>query len=196
MDRRRLGADRFRRQSQTLGRKQDGQRINALSHLLMRDDDFDHAVLGELEPRAGIRKRLFQFNEVQNDQRELIFGQRIELMKDENVGEMVADMRRAFVEDVVTKHVPEHARAEQWDLAGLKEELKRVLEIDLPVDQWTGIAKRELLSRIERRADEKMLAKVTQWGADVMRYVEKTILLYRGVRCPDIHSQHDHQKAR
>ena len=52
MDRRRLGADRFRRQSQTLGRKQDGQRINALSHLLMRDDDFDHAVLGELEPRA------------------------------------------------------------------------------------------------------------------------------------------------
>jgi preprotein translocase subunit SecA len=126
---------------------------------------------------AEIRKRLFHFNEIQNEQRKLIFSQRIELMKDENVAGVVADMRRAFVEDVVTRHVPEHAYAEQWDLAGLKEELKRALAIDLPVDQWRGIAYGELLSRIERRADEKMLDKVAQWGADVMRYVEKTILL-------------------
>jgi preprotein translocase subunit SecA len=89
-------------------------------------------------------------------------------------------MRRAFVEDVVTKHVPEHAYAEQWDVAGLKDELKRVLDIDLPVDQWAkeeGIADEELLSRIEQRVDEQMAAKVAQWGPDVMRYVEKTILL-------------------
>src|SRR3979411_635285 len=101
-------------------------------------------------------------------------------MKDESVAETVADMRRAFVEDVVTKHVPEHAYAEQWDVVGLKEELKRVLAVDLPVDQWAkeeGIADEELLSRIEQRVDEHMAAKVAQWGPDVMRYVEKTILL-------------------
>src|SRR5205814_51398 len=89
-------------------------------------------------------------------------------------------MRRAFVEDVVTKHVPEHVYAEQWDVAGLKEELKRVLDIELPVDEWAkeeGIADEELLSRIEQRVDEHMAAKVAQWGPDVMRYVEKTILL-------------------
>ena len=127
-----------------------------------------------------IRKNLLKFDNVQNDQRKVIFDQRIDLMKDESVAETVADMRRAFVEDVVTKHVPEHVYAEQWDVAGLKEELKRVLDIDLPVDQWAkeeGIADEELLSRIEQRVDEHMAAKVAQWGPDVMRYVEKTILL-------------------
>src|SRR5205814_6186790 len=98
-----------------------------------------------------IRKNLLKFDNVQNDQRKVIFEQRVDLMKDESVAETVADMRHAFVEDVVAKHVPEHAYAEQWDVSGLKEELKRVLDIDLPVDEWAreeGIADEELLSRI------------------------------------------------
>jgi preprotein translocase subunit SecA len=127
-----------------------------------------------------IRKNLLKFDNVQNDQRKVIFDQRIDLMKDESVAETVTDMRHAFVEDVVTKHVPEHAYAEQWDTAGLKEELKRVLDVDLPVDEWAkeeGIADEELLTRIENHVDQHMAAKVAQWGPEVMRYVEKTILL-------------------
>src|ERR1700754_1527480 len=127
-----------------------------------------------------IRKNLLKFDNVQNDQRKVIFDQRIDLMKDESVAETVADMRHAYVDDVVVKHVPEHAYAEQWDVAGLKEELNRVLGIELPVDEWAkeeGIADEELLSRIEQKVDEHMAAKVAQWGPDVMRYVEKTILL-------------------
>ena len=127
-----------------------------------------------------IRKNLLKFDNVQNDQRKVIFDQRVELMQDESVAETIADMRHAFIDDLVSKHVPEHAYAEQWDVAGLKEELKRVLDIELPVDEWAkeeGIADEELLKRIETHADERMAAKVGQWGPDVMRYVEKTILL-------------------
>src|SRR4051794_34633504 len=83
-----------------------------------------------------IRKNLLKFDNVMNDQRKVIFDQRIELMKDETVAETIADMRRAVVEDLVTKHVPENAYPEQWDTAGLKEELDRILGLDLPVDQW------------------------------------------------------------
>jgi preprotein translocase subunit SecA len=127
-----------------------------------------------------IRKNLLKFDNVMNDQRKVIFEQRIEWMRDEAVNEIVADMRHAAIEDLVNKHVPENAYPEQWDTKGLQEEIGRVLSIDLPVDQWAkeeGIADEELLSRIERRADEHMAAKVAQWGADVMRYVEKSILL-------------------
>lgn len=127
-----------------------------------------------------IRKNLLKFDNVQNDQRKVIFDQRVDLMKDDSVAETVTDMRHAFIDDLVAKHVPEHAYAEQWDVAGLKEELKRVLDLDLPVEDWAreeGIADEELLNRIETRADEHMAAKVGQWGPDVMRYVEKTILL-------------------
>ena len=127
-----------------------------------------------------IRKNLLKYDDVQNDQRKVIFEQRIDLMKNESVAETVADMRHAFIDELVSKHVPENQYAEQWDVAGLKEELKRVLDLDLPVDEWAkeeGIADEEILSRVEQKADEHMAAKVAQWGPDVMRYVEKTILL-------------------
>jgi preprotein translocase subunit SecA len=127
-----------------------------------------------------IRKNLLKFDNVMNDQRKVIFEQRVEWMREEAVQEIVADMRHAAVEDLVAKHVPENAYPEQWDTKGLREELKRVLDLDLPVDDWAkeeGIADEELLSRVERRVDEHMAVKVAQWGADVMRYVEKSILL-------------------
>ena len=127
-----------------------------------------------------IRKNLLKFDNVMNDQRKVIFDQRIEWMRDEAVNEIVADMRHTAVDELVAKHVPENAYPEQWDTKGLREELKRVLQLDLPVDEWAkeeGIADEELLARVERRADEQMAAKVAQYGADLMRYVEKSILL-------------------
>jgi preprotein translocase subunit SecA len=127
-----------------------------------------------------IRKNVLKFDNVMNDQRKVIFDERIKLMKDENVAETITDMRKEVVDTLVAKHVPENAYPEQWDTKGLKEELTRVLSLDLPVDEWAkeeGIADEELISRVERRADEHMAAKVAQWGPDVMRYVEKSILL-------------------
>jgi preprotein translocase subunit SecA len=101
-------------------------------------------------------------------------------MGDETVAETVAEMRRDVIDDLVAKHIPEKAYPEQWDTAGLKEDLNRVLALDLPVDAWAkeeGIADEEIIARIERRADEHMAAKVAQWGPDVIRYVERSIVL-------------------
>src|SRR5277367_1092730 len=127
-----------------------------------------------------IRKNILKFDNVMNDQRKVIFDQRVEWMDEKVVAEVVGDMRHTVIDDLVAKHVPEHAYPEQWDTPGLKEELKRVLNLDLPVDAWAkeeGIADEEIFSRVERRADEHMAAKVAQWGADVLRYVEKSVLL-------------------
>jgi preprotein translocase subunit SecA len=127
-----------------------------------------------------IRKNILKFDNVMNDQRKVIFDQRIEWMDDAASADVVADMRHNAIDDLVAKHVPENAYPEQWDTPGLKEELKRVLSLDLPVEDWAkeeGIADEEIFSRVERRADEHMAAKVAQWGSDVIRYVEKSILL-------------------
>jgi len=127
-----------------------------------------------------IRKNILKFDNVMNDQRKVVFDQRVEWMSDEATAEIVADMRHNVIDDLVAKHVPENAYPEQWDTAGLKEELKRVLSLDLPVDEWgreEGIADEEIFTRVERRADEHMAAKVAQWGPDVVRYIEKSILL-------------------
>jgi preprotein translocase subunit SecA len=127
-----------------------------------------------------IRKNILKFDNVMNDQRKVIFDQRIEWMDDAAAADVVADMRHNAIDDLVAKHVPENAYPEQWDTPGLKDELKRVLGLDLPVDEWAkeeGIADEEIFTRLERRADEHMAAKVAQWGSDVIRYVEKSILL-------------------
>ena len=127
-----------------------------------------------------IRKNLLKFDDVMNDQRKVIFEQRLELMRDEAVDETIADMRHAVIDELVAKHIPENAYPEQWDTAALDTAVREVLMLDLPVKDWAreeGIADEEVKERIKRRADEWMASKVAKYGPDVMRYVEKSILL-------------------
>jgi preprotein translocase subunit SecA len=127
-----------------------------------------------------IRKNLLKYDDVMNDQRKVIFEQRLDLMRDENVDETIADMRQSVIEEVVTKHIPPNAYPEQWDSAGLHTVLNEMLTLDLPVQDWAkeeGIADEEMKERILRRADEFMASKAAKYGPDVMRYVEKSILL-------------------
>jgi preprotein translocase subunit SecA len=170
-----FGSDRLDGMLQRLGLKEDEAIVHSWINKAVEKAQ------QKVEARNfDIRKNLLKFDNVMNDQRKVIFDQRVEFMEDETVAETVADMRHTVVEDLVRKHVPENAYPEQWDTAGLKEELARVLSLDLPVDEWAkeeGIADEELITRVERRADEHMASKVAQWGSDVIRYVEKSILL-------------------
>jgi preprotein translocase subunit SecA len=127
-----------------------------------------------------IRKNLLKYDDVMNDQRKVIFEQRIELMREEDVAETVADMRHSVIADLVSRHIPENAYPEQWDATGLKTVVKDQLGLDLPVDDWAkeeGIADEEVRERITRQADEVMAGKVAKYGAELMRYVEKSVLL-------------------
>jgi preprotein translocase subunit SecA len=170
-----FGSDKLDGMLQRLGLKEDEAIIHPWINKALEKAQ------SKVEARNfDIRKNLLKFDNVMNDQRKAVFEQRVELMQDENVAETVADMRHAVIDDLVARHVPENAYPEQWDTPGLKEELLRVLGLDLPVQEWAkeeGIAGEEILTRIERRGDEHMAAKVAQWGPDVIRYVEKSILL-------------------
>jgi preprotein translocase subunit SecA len=127
-----------------------------------------------------IRKNLLKFDNVMNDQRKVIFDQRIGIMKGEEVSETVDDMRHTTIEDLVTKHIPPNSYAEQWNAAGLRERLQEVLGLDFPVDDWAkeeGIAEEEILERVTKAADEHYAAKREKYGAEIMNQVEKTFLL-------------------
>ena len=72
-----------------------------------------------------IRKNLLKYDDVMNDQRKVIFDQRVDLMSDEAVDETVADMRHSVINELVAKHIPENAYPEQWDVAGLHDAVQR-----------------------------------------------------------------------
>jgi len=127
-----------------------------------------------------IRKNLLKYDDVMNDQRKVIFEQRVELMREEDVAETVADMRHSVLADLVTRYIPENAYPEQWDTEGLKTAVQQTTGLDMPVGDWAkeeGIADEEVRERVTRAADEVMAAKVAKYGAELMRYVEKSILL-------------------
>ena len=127
-----------------------------------------------------IRKNLLKFDNVMNDQRKVIFEQRIGIMKGEEVSETIDDMRHQVINDMVTKHIPPNAYAEQWDAAGLRERLREVIAIDYPVDEWAkeeGIADEEILERVTKAADDLYAGKREKYGPEIMGQVEKAVLL-------------------
>jgi len=127
-----------------------------------------------------MRKQLLKFDDVMNDQRKVIFEQRREMMSTEDVSDLIKDMRYDVIDDIVTKCIPQKAYAEQWDTKSLHEEITRVFNIDLPVKQWSkeeGVAEQEIRERIIDEVDRKMAAKVVNYGEEIWRSVEKSVLL-------------------
>ncbi|MGE5475607.1 MAG: preprotein translocase subunit SecA [Bacteroidales bacterium] len=127
-----------------------------------------------------VRKNLLKFDDVMNDQRKVIYEQRKELMQVEDVSDEIVGMRHEVVDEMVARCIPERAYAEQWDLAGLHEEVVRVFNLDLPIQEWgkeEGIADQEIKHRVVDAVDRKMAAKAADYGPEVMRMVEKSLLL-------------------
>ena len=127
-----------------------------------------------------IRKNLLKFDDVANDQRKVVFEQRLELMDDEAVAGTVADMRHEVIDGLVATHIPEKAYAEQWDADGLKTACREILNVDLPIHEWVdeeGIAEDDIRERITAVTDELAREKEERFGSEVMAYVRRQLVL-------------------
>ena len=127
-----------------------------------------------------IRKNLLKFDDVMNDQRKVIYEQRKGLMESEDVSEEVTHMRIDIIEGVVARCIPPKAYAEQWDTDLLHEEILRIVGLDLPIQDWAneeGIADEEIRERLNDAANRRMAEKAANYGPEVMRSVEKSLLL-------------------
>ncbi len=126
------------------------------------------------------RKHVLKYDDVMNDQRKVIFEQRLDIMGHDDVSGTIADMRHQVVNELVLQYIPPNAYAEQWNTAELKSEVQRIFDLDLPVDAWAaeeGIADEEIIERLQREVDEKAAAKQAQFGPDAMLQIEKMVLL-------------------
>nr|WP_114389690.1 preprotein translocase subunit SecA [Notoacmeibacter marinus] len=127
-----------------------------------------------------IRKNLLKYDDVMNDQRKVVFEQRLDLMDGEDLTDTIAEMREEVVDDMVRRHIPENAYAESWDIKGLTAEVEEALNIDLPIAEWVeedGIAEDDIRERILEAATAAADERANRFGPDVRTYVEKSILL-------------------
>ncbi|MDB5509655.1 MAG: preprotein translocase, SecA subunit [Hyphomicrobiales bacterium] len=126
------------------------------------------------------RKNILKYDNVMNDQRKVVFEQRREMMAQDSLEETVANMRANAVDDVVAKHIPKDSYPETWAIGELEQDLREMLNLELPVADWAkeeGIGQEEITERLHQAADEAYAARVEKNTPDVMRYVEKQIVL-------------------
>ncbi|EET48075.1 preprotein translocase subunit SecA [Thalassobium sp. R2A62] len=127
-----------------------------------------------------IRKQLLKFDDVMNDQRKVIFGQRREIMEAQDIGEIAQDMRYQVIDDMVTHHMPAKSYADQWNTEGLYAEVIEKLGVDVPVMEWAdeeGVDDADIRERLEDSSDKFMEEKFETFGAENMRNIEKQVLL-------------------
>jgi preprotein translocase subunit SecA len=136
---------------------------------------------GRVEARNfDIRKNILKYDDVMNDQRKVIFEQRLELMDKDDVADTIDDMRHDVVDHVVQRAIPDRSYPEQWKMEELNAELKQFLNLDIDTTHWTeeeGIEVETVRERLIQAADEAAAAKVAKYSPDIMRQVEKSLLL-------------------
>ena len=126
------------------------------------------------------RKNLLKYDDVMNDQRREVYGQRREFMGADDVSAVVAEMRDEVIGKFVTARVPERSFAEQWESDALAADVGRVFALALPVAEWSredGIEAETVRERIRDAASAQLAAKAANYGVPVMRYIEKQVLL-------------------
>jgi len=127
-----------------------------------------------------IRKNILKYDDVMNDQRKVIFEQRLELMDEAHVAEAIKEMREDVVHDIIEKAIPERSYPEQWEHEQLAEAAKTYLNVDAPIKEWSeeeGIDSEQVTQRLVQMADETAAKKAADYTPAIMRQIEKQILL-------------------
>ena len=170
-----FGSERMDKVLQTLGLKEG----EAIVHPWM-NKSLETAQKKVEQRNFDIRKQILKYDDVMNDQRKVIFEQRLDIMGQDDVSETVTDLRHQLVDELVLKHIPPAAYAEQWDTAGLTEAVGGVFGLELPIKDWAaeeGIADEEIKERLLKAIDAKAEAKAAELGPDLYHQIEKMVLL-------------------
>jgi preprotein translocase subunit SecA len=128
-----------------------------------------------------IRKQLLEYDDVANDQRKVIYQQRNELLEAHDVSEMIASLRQGVFTDLFRARVPEESLEEQWDLAGLEQELANEWQLQVPLTAMMAaepnLTDEDLLERLLKAADDAYNAKVTVVGKEAFAGFERSVML-------------------
>jgi preprotein translocase subunit SecA len=127
-----------------------------------------------------IRKNLLKYDDVMNDQRKVIFEQRIELMDSTDLSQTTREMREDVVEDLLARHTPEGAYAEQWNIKQLDEDVRNILNLNLPITEWAledGITPDDIRERLMEAVEKAAADRAERFGPEILAYVEKSVIL-------------------
>ncbi|BFM19699.1 preprotein translocase subunit SecA [Gilvimarinus japonicus] len=170
-----FASDRVRNLMQSLGMEKG----EAIEHRMVNNaiEKAQRKVEGR---NFDIRKQLLEYDDVANDQRQIVYQQRNELLEAEDISETINNVREDVVGDLVSAHVPPQSIEEQWDINGLEKQLEADFALQLPVQQWLNeddnLHEETLRERIQQTVQQSYQEKCERIG-EVMREIERQVML-------------------
>ncbi len=128
-----------------------------------------------------IRKQLLEYDDVANDQRNVIYQQRNELLESDDISETITAIRGDVLDNLVGLHIPPESIEEQWEVPGLEKALASEYQLQLPLQEWlekeSELNEENLSQRVTEIANEHYQGKVDKVGADIMHQYERAVMM-------------------
>ena len=128
-----------------------------------------------------VRKQLLEFDDVANDQRKVVYNQRHRLLVKNDISESIKEIRREVIEQLAEIYMPADMMEEQWDVAGFDQVLQQDFNLDVSIRSWldedSGLNAENISEKIISEIEKTYFLKEERYSAEVMRRVEKSLML-------------------
>jgi preprotein translocase subunit SecA len=127
-----------------------------------------------------VRKNLLKFDNVMNDQRQVVYEQRLEIMDADDISDMVDSMQQETLDDLIARHMPPKSLPEEWSAKALHEDVVRIFALELPIAEWAatdGITEEDIRARILEAAQARTSERRSKIPSEVLHSAERSVVL-------------------
>ncbi len=165
---------------------------NVLSKLGLKDGEvITHSMITKSLERAqqkvenhnfDMRKQILKFDDILNDQRKIIYQNRKEILNTKDQSKIIEDMINDYVNYLIEITIPPKKYSHEWDGNLLKEKIKEVFVVDIPISKWfdeEGVDDEEIKNRLLDEINQKYKEKQYQYSTELLRFAEKRVMLFQ-----------------
>jgi len=165
---------------------------NVLSKLGLKDGEvITHSMITKSLERAqqkveshnfDMRKQILRFDDILNDQRKIIYQNRKEILNTNDQSKIIEDMILDYVNYLIEVTIPPKKYSHEWDGNLLKEKIREIFGIDVPILKWIdeeGVDDEEIKKRLLDEVNQKYKEKQHQYSYELLKFAEKRVMLFQ-----------------
>jgi len=129
-----------------------------------------------------MRKQILKFDDILNDQRKIIYNNRMDILKTDDQSEIIDEMKMDLINEIVLECIPAKKYSHEWDGTLLQNKINEIFSVNLNIIEWIneeGVDEEEIKKRIIDQIDKKYEDKKNQYSKDLMKFAEKRVMLFQ-----------------
>ena len=165
---------------------------NVLGKLGLKDGEvITHSMITKSLERAqqkveshnyDLRKQILKFDDILNDQRQIIYQNRKDILKTDDQSNIIKEMIDDYVDEIILNSIPPKKYSSDWDANILLEKTKEVFDLNLPIQDWfeeEGVDEEEIKKRLHDQITQKYNEKKYKYSYELLKFAEKRVMLFQ-----------------